>query len=350
MRTSAVADREPDEGDLSLMMPAIPYRDSIARWGPGVLMAFVIAAAAQFLSEHYGAPVMLFALLIGMAFNFLSEEGGQCAPGVELTASRLLKVGVALLGVRVTADQIASLGLKPLLFTPALIIMTFLSGLLLARLFNKSRHFGLVTGGAVAICGASAALALSSVMPKSDAMRRDTVFTVVAVTTLSTIAMILYPLAFAAFGLDETETGVLIGATIHDVAQVVGAGYAVSEHAGDVATYVKLLRVACLPAAVIILSLALRGETRGSDERYAFPWFAVAFAAILAANSFGLIPDPVRLAMDWTSRWLLIAAIAALGMKTSLKAMVDLGPAHLGVVVGETLFLAAAAVLAVKFL
>lgn len=317
---------------------------------PGVLMAFVIAAAAQFLSEHYGAPVMLFALLIGMAFNFLAEEGGKCAPGVNLTSSRLLKIGVALLGVRVTVDQISSLGAKPLLMAPVLIVLTFASGLIFARLFSKSRDFGVVTGGAVAICGASAALALSSVMPKSDAMRRDTIFTVVAVTTLSTVAMIIYPLLFGAMGLDETETGILIGATIHDVAQVVGAGYAVSDHTGDVATYVKLLRVACLPIVVIGLSLAMRRAGEVEPGQYVFPWFAVGFAVILGANSFGLIPETLRLAMDWASRWLLVAAIAALGMKTSLKAMADLGPKHIAVVVSETIFLFLAAMLAVKFL
>lgn len=333
---------------MTALTPAT-FHKHVGIFFPGVLMAFVIAAAAQFLSEHYGAPVMLFALLIGMAFNFLTETGGKCTPGVELTSSRLLKIGVALLGVRVTIDQIASLGVKPLLFTPALIILTILSGLVFAKLFSKSAKFGLITGGAVAICGASAALALASVMPKSDAMRRDTIFTVVAVTTLSTIAMIVYPMIFAVLGLDDVEVGVLIGATIHDVAQVVGAGYAVSEPTGDTATYVKLLRVACLPFAVIAFSLFIP-KADGSGGRFNFPWFAIGFAVILLANSTGIIPEPIRNGMDVSSRWLLVAAIAALGMKTSLKAMADLGPRHIGVVVMETAFLAFAAILVVKYL
>ncbi|MEO1253022.1 MAG: putative sulfate exporter family transporter [Pseudomonadota bacterium] len=320
-------------------MSALIDRNRIAAAAPGVLIAFVIAAAAQFISEHYGAPVMLFALLIGMAFNFLSEPESKCAPGVEYASSRLLKIGVALLGVRVTVGQIASLGVAPIVMIPILIGATIASGLLFAKIFNKSRAFGLVTGGAVAICGASAALALSSVMPKSEEMRRDTIFTVVAVTTLSTLAMIFYPVVFSAFGLDDTKMGVLIGATIHDVAQVVGAGYAVSEQAGDVATYVKLLRVACLPIVVIGFAFAFR-NSGGREGSFVFPWFAVGFAVILAANSVGLIPEVVRAAMDETSRWLLIAAIAALGMKTSLKAMLDLGPRHIGVVLAETALLA----------
>lgn len=326
----------------------VPWRERAGSLAPGVLMALVVAAAAQFLAEHYSAPVMLFALLIGMAFHFLSVEG-KCADGVDFTASRLLKVGVALLGARVTLDQIASLGAKPLLMTPVLIFLTIGSGVALARLLNKSSAFGVLSGGAVAICGASAALAIASVMPKSDALRRDAIFTVVAVTTLSTIAMIAYPIVFDAIGLTDTDTGLLIGATIHDVAQVVGAGYAVSLEAGDVATYAKLLRVACLPVVVIVLSLTFR-EARAPGERRVFPWFAVGFAVILGLNSAGLIPPAFRAGMEWASRWLLIAAIAALGMKTSLKAMADLGPRHIAVVVGETAILAIMAVIAVKFL
>ncbi|MEM1103599.1 MAG: putative sulfate exporter family transporter [Pseudomonadota bacterium] len=324
------------------------WRERAGALAPGVLIALTIAAASRFISEHYGAPAMLFALLIGMAFHFLTEEG-KCAEGVEFTSKTLLKWGVALLGARVTFDQIASLGIGPLLMAPALIIGTIGAGVLIARAFGRPWTFGLLTGGAVAICGASAALALSSVLPKTEEMRRDTLFTVVAVTSLSTVAMVLYPVLFASFGLDDMQIGVLIGATIHDVAQVVGAGYAVSEDAGNVATYVKLLRVACLPVAVLAYALIMRRAARagggGLEEAAApFPWFAVAFALILVANSVGAVPAPLRSAMDWSSGWLLIAAISALGMKTSLKAMASLGARHVWVVVAETVALCAAAV------
>ena len=315
---------------------------------PGVLIAFTIAAAARFISEHYGAPAMLFALLIGMAFHFLTEEG-KCVSGVEFTSKRLLKIGVALLGARVSFEQIASLGLEPIIMIPVLIVLTIGGGVVLSKAFSRSSDFGLLTGGAVAICGASAALAVSSVLPKTEEMRRDTLFTVVAVTSLSTVAMVLYPVLFGALGLSDEQVGILIGATIHDVAQVVGASYAVSDEAGDIATYVKLLRVACLPVVICAFAFAMRGRDMG-DAKAPFPWFAVAFAVILAANSFGLIPETIRQGMDWTSRWFLIAAISALGMKTSLKAMASLGPKHIGLVVAETVLLCVAAILIVLFI
>lgn len=323
------------------------FRDAALRMGPGVLMAFTIAAASTFISEHYGAPTMLFALLIGMAFHFLSLEG-RCVDGIQFTSSRLLKIGVALLGVRVTFSDIASLGAAPVMMTPVLIILTIAAGVGAAHLFGRGLRFGVLTGGAVAICGASAALAIAAVLPRRDNAESDTLFTVIAVTSLSTVAMIIYPILFNALGFDDHQIGYLIGATIHDVAQVVGAGYAVSEEAGAVATYVKLLRVACLPIVVIAVALASRRAV--GDSPAPFPWFAVGFAAMLAFNSLGVIPSWLQISLSEASQWLLVAAIAALGMKTSLKAMADLGPRHIGVVVAETIFLFGAALIAVMMI
>lgn len=308
---------------------------------PGILLAFTVATAATFLGDHYGAPVMLFALLLGMAFHFMSVEGPSAA-GIQFTSKRLLRIGVALLGARVTLEQIFALGLGPIGLVVLCIIVTMLAGMGISRLFGRSTQFGILTGGAVAICGASAALAISAVLPKSPEADRDTLFTVIAVTALSTIAMIVYPIVFAALGFADVEVGILFGATIHDVAQVVGAGYAVSPETGDVATYVKLLRVALLPVVVIGIAFAAR-RPEGSP-RPEIPVFAVAFGVILLVNSAGLIPPLVSEAVQATSRWLLVAAIAALGMKTSLKAMFELGPGHMMVVLIETLLLAVLAI------
>ena len=330
---------------MSLAIAALEKRDVAAALAPGVMIAFTIAAASTFISEHYGAPTMLFALLIGMAFHFLSLEG-RCVAGVQFTSSTLLKLGVALLGVRVTFSDIASLGVAPVAMTPVLILLTMAGGVGLASLFGRGVRFGILTGGAVAICGASAALAIAAALPSRSDGERDTLFTVIAVTSLSTLAMILYPILFHALGFSDHQIGYLIGATIHDVAQVVGAGYAVSDEAGAVATYVKLLRVACLPVVVIAIALASR---RPGARQAPFPWFAVGFAVMLLLNSLNVFPAFLRDALGAGSQWLLAAAIAALGMKTSLKAMADLGPRHIGVVVSETLFLCGAALVAVLF-
>jgi uncharacterized integral membrane protein (TIGR00698 family) len=196
-----------------------------------------------------------------------------------------------------------------------------------------------LTGGAVAICGASAALAISSVLPKSDSRERDTVFTVIGVTTLSTMAMVIYPIIIAFFGLDHAAVGMFLGGTIHDVAQVVGAGFSVSEETGHVATFTKLLRVAMLVPVVMALSVLFHARGDSTAGRR-LPGFLVVFVLLVAANSAGVIPEPVLAALKGISRWCLVTAIAALGMKTSLKAMAAVGWRPIALMVAETVFLA----------
>ena len=312
---------------------------------PGVLACGVVAAASTFLSQHYGAPVMLFALLLGMAMNFLSAEGA-CAPGIAFSARTLLRVGVALLGLRITAQQVAELGWQPFLLIVVAVALTIALSMIVARAMGFQALFGLLSGGATAICGASAALALAAALPSHPQKERATLFTVIGVSALSTLAMIAYPMLARWLGLSDHAAGVFLGATIHDVAQVVGAGYGMSREAGDVATLVKLMRVAMLvPVIVLAASLArarMRAEgTEQTTRPPLLPGFAVAFALLVAINSTGFVPAPVQALGSDVSRWLLVAAIAGIGMKTQLKDVAGVGLKPIVLMFGETFFLAA---------
>lgn len=307
---------------------------------PGLLAAATVAMAATFLSEHYGGPVMLFALLLGIAFQFLSEEG-RCAHGIQVASRNVLRIGVALLGARITVDQIVSLGVGPMVAVVVGVVLTVVVGALAGRAMGLGSKFGVLSGGAVAICGASAALAIASILPKDEQSERDTIFTVIAVTTLSTVAMIIYPLIVGLFGLDTVDAGFFLGGTIHDVAQVVGAGYSVSEQTGDFATFTKLLRVAMLLPVVFALSYLFRQRAEAGQKRSVpFQGFLFAFAALVAVNSLGAIPEPIRLGMVDVSRWCLVIAISALGMKTSLQALAEVGLRPIALIVAQTVFLA----------
>jgi uncharacterized integral membrane protein (TIGR00698 family) len=315
---------------------------------PGVLACGVVAAAATFLSEHYGAPVMLFALLLGMAMNFLSGDG-PCAAGIEFTARQVLRIGVALLGLRITFGQIAELGWQPAAIVVVSVVLTIGISMLVARMMGFHTLFGLLSGGATAICGASAALALSAALPAHALKERATLFTVVGVSALSTVVMIFYPMLARALGLDERLAGIFLGATIHDVAQVVGAGYGMSKETGDVATFVKLMRVAMLVPVIVFAVMLVRarfadmgdaGSATGKRPPL-LPWFAVAFAVLVAVNSTGWLPVAVAKGGSEISRWCLVAAIAGIGMKTQLKELAAVGLKPVLLMLGETLFLAA---------
>jgi uncharacterized integral membrane protein (TIGR00698 family) len=309
--------------------------------GPGLVITGMVALAASWLAEHYSTPVMLFALLLGIAVNFLSRDE-RCKPGIEFASRSILRLGVALLGARITFDQIQSLGGGALVLTAGAVSFTILCGVVLARGTGLTRNFGLLTGGSVAICGASAALAIASVLPRGPDHERDTIMTVVAVTALSTIAMVLYPVLAGALGLDPHTTGIFLGATIHDVAQVVGAGYSVSTEAGDTATIVKLFRVALLLPVVLVISFMLlrsgSAVTPGEDRPPLLPLFLVGFAGLVLVNSLGWLPAPAAKGLQEASRWCLVLAIAALGTKTSLGDLARVGWRPIAIIVGETLF------------
>jgi uncharacterized integral membrane protein (TIGR00698 family) len=252
---------------------------------------------------------------------------------------RGLRVAVGLLGAQISISEIMKLGSTPVFMVIGSVSLTILFGALVARVVGLSRPFGIMTAGAVAICGASAALAISSVLPKGEKHERDTVFTVIGVTALSTIAMIIYPVIIAFFHLDHAAVGVFLGGTIHDVAQVVGAGFSVSDETGNVATFTKLLRVAMLLPVVVTLSFVFHAHNTAKAGRQ-LPGFLVAFALLVAINSLGIIPAPALAALKSVSRWCLVTAIAALGMKTSLKAMAEVGGRAIALIVAETVFLA----------
>jgi uncharacterized integral membrane protein (TIGR00698 family) len=172
------------------------------------------------------------------------------------------------------------------------------------------------------------------------------------VSALSTVAMVLYPMLAQALGFAAPQAGVFLGATIHDVAQVVGAGYSISTEAGDTATLVKLMRVAMLLPVIVFAALLTRrnGQVEGAERPPLLPWFAVAFALLVAINSTGVVPRPVQSAGNDISRWFLVASIAGIGMKTHLRELVTVGLKPVALMLGETLFLALLALALLRWL
>ncbi|WP_170428331.1 YeiH family protein [Ruegeria arenilitoris] len=306
----------------------------------GILLVCVIAAAATFLSEHYGAPAMLFALLIGMAFHFLHSDQ-TFTPGLDFSAKTLLRFGVGLLGLRLSIGDVESIGLGPVAAVAGFVLATLACGVALSFLFGRGLAFGLLAAGSVAICGASAALAIASVLPPKSDREQDTLFVVIGVTALSTIAMIVYPILFATLGMNDLQSGFLLGATIHDVAQVVGAGYSISEDAGVIATFVKMVRVSLLPVVMILVMVSFRGA---QSQKVSLPWFLVMFIATAILANAGLVPQVVSGVLTDLSRWCLIIAISALGVKTSLATILRVKPSYGIILVAETLFLLGIAV------
>ena len=310
------------------------------------MISGLVAIAAQFVSEHYGAPAMLTALLFGMALNFLSEPESSAAEGIAFTAREILKFGIILLGARISAELLRDIGWAHFALVVLAMLATLIAGLGLGRVLGKSASFSLLTSCATAICGASAAIAIASVLPRTEQSDEELSFTVLAVTVLSTLAMIFYPILASSLQLTDTQAGAFLGATIHDVAQVIGAGFVISDAAGESATLIKLTRVTLLAPIVIIIALAFRQRTlaaAGGDHPRS-PWlppFVIGFLVIAALNSVDLIPEMLKTFAIEASRAALLMAISAVGLKSSLRKFASLGGVSVLLIAGETLFLAA---------
>lgn len=320
----------------------------LAQLWPGFGLAGLLALAATFVATLHGGPQLLYALFFGMALHHLHGDA-RSRPGIEFCARTVLRLGVGLLGARITAAQIAALGWT----TAAVVVLGVISTLgvaqWLGRRLGLTRAEATLSGGAVAICGASAALALSAVLPRDKNSDRFTLMVVVTVTLLSTAAMVLYPLVARLLHLPPALAGLFLGGSIHDVAQVVGAGYMLDHATGDIATVVKLLRVALLTVVVVVVSAAFRQARAASESadaarpgrtRGLVPWFLWMFVALVLINSLGLIATPVQELANQLSRACLVVAIAALGLKTSFAQLAQAGWRPMLLIVVETVWLA----------
>ena len=328
------------------------YRAKATLLFPGVLVSLIVALSAQFVADHYGAPAMLMALLFGIALNFLSSEG-KTVQGIQFCAKTILRIGVALLGLRISVSMLSDLGVPLILLVIAGLVATIGVGLLIGPRFGYGPRFSFLTAGSVAICGASAAMAIAAILPKDERSEQRLVFTVVGVTLLSTIAMILYPIFATSIGMDELQTGIFIGATIHDVAQVVGAGFSVSESTGETATLIKLFRVAMLAPVVVIATMVIRMNVTTSDDMQRppiLPFFVIGFITLATLNSLATLPVAITDTAGTLSKWALLTSIAAVGMKTSIKDVAQVGGAAIALIVIETLFLAGFILVGLTFL
>jgi len=325
---------------------------ALRRLAPGFALSGMVAvmavAGAPFVARVVPIPAMVLALLIGIALNRVAARP-VFQPGLVFCVKQLLRWAVALLGLRIALGDIAALGLATGILVVAAMVVTIAAGFVFARLLGLSAPYGALAGVGTAVCGASATLATAAVLPDYTRKDTDIVFVVVAVNALATLAIVVYPPLCVVLGFDDQVTGVMLGATIHDVAQVVGAGYAVSETAGNAAVIVKLFRVFLLLPVVLATGWWFaRKSAAASAASVPVPVFAFVFLALCVINS--VLPSidavaplyaEVKISLVEVSTGGLLVAIAALGLGTSLAAIGTLGWRHIATVGATTLVILA---------
>ena len=316
----------------------------------GVIVCGLIGGFAIFGSQLYQAPVMLAAIILGLTVHFLSAIK-ELQSGINWCAKNLLYIGVALLGLRIDIADLTHAGLPVLSLILFTLVATISIGYVVSRSLGQTKGFSFIIGGSVAICGVSAAAALCASMEECKTRDQELAITVAGITVLSTLVMLFYPVISQAIGLNDMAAGTLMGGSIHNVSQAVGAGLAVSEHAGDIAVLTKLLRVSMLLPIVFIIAV-LAGRRSASAEKSAaekikayFPPFLVVFFILATLSCMHVVPAQVTSIGSELATVALVVSLVAIGIKTDLKEVASVGVKPL-IAMGITTVAMAAIVLA----
>lgn len=313
-------------------------RRAITEYVPGLLLCATAALAAAWLASQYGFPIILLGLLIGLALSFVSDVE-VTAPGLDFAAKRFLQAGIVLLGLQVTFSQVIALGWVTFGGLVLVMLGAFGAAMVAARFSGQSREAGILAGGATAICGISAALALYGVIGKDRLDQARFSVTLVGIAVASAIAVTIYPALAQIADFSDRQAGFLIGASVHDAGQAIGGAFAYSDEAGRDGTVVKLARVAMLGPLVALVAIWLGGTRKGmaSKGRALLPWFILGFLLLLIANSVIAVPGVVREGALDVSKALLLLAVTATAMRSRLSDLLDAGWATLMPVIAASL-------------
>ena len=305
----------------------------------GIVIVLIISVFVTFLSEFsFFKDLAISTLIIGILFGMLYANSikkyfpQSFDKGVAFCTKTLLRTGIVLYGFRLTFQNLEEVGFSGV-FTAFLIVSsTFIIGYLFGtKVLKLDREITILTSAGSAICGAAAVLATESVL-KSPAYK--SAIAVSTVVVFGTIAMFLYPFLFklGILNLSDSNMGIYIGATLHEVAHAVGAGEALGENVSSNAVIVKMIRVMMLAPFLIILSIWLLKtavnstiDNKDKKAKIIIPWFALMFIVVVAFNSFDLLSLQIVESINYLDSFILTVAMTALGMQTSFDKFKNVG-------------------------
>ncbi|BCH08675.1 membrane protein [Mesorhizobium sp. 131-3-5] len=317
---------------------------------PGIVLVAMITAVA--FSAHNVSGFALFSPMIltvvaGMVYSNVLGTPVHAKAGIAFSQKRLLRFAIVLLGFQLTLGQVVSIGAGGVGIVAATLGATFLFTVTLGRLIGVDRKLAQLIAAGTSICGASAIVATNIV---TDARDEDVTYAVASITLFGTVAMLGFPLLAPLLGLDQHAFGLWAGASIHEVAQVIGAGFQNGTQSGEIATVAKLTRVAMLAPMVIALGLmARRGSRDQSAARPPMPWFVAAFIAVVALNSLVTIPAEVKSAMALATTIMLTMGLAAMGLQADISQLRSRGLRPLALAFCAFLFIGGFSLMLVKF-
>ncbi|WP_434221325.1 YeiH family protein [Mesorhizobium opportunistum] len=322
---------------------------------PGIVLVAMITGVAFSARNVSGFALfspMILAVVAGMVYSNVLGTPAHAKAGIAFSQKRLLRFAIVLLGFQLTLGQVVSIGAGGVGIVAATLGATFVFTIMLGRLIGVDAKLAQLIAAGTSICGASAIVATNIV---TDARDEDVTYAVASITLFGTVAMLGFPLLAPMLGLDQHAFGLWAGASIHEVAQVIGAGFQNGTQSGEIATVAKLTRVAMLAPMVIALGLMARRGTRdqSSDQsgtRPPMPWFVAAFVAVVALNSLVAIPAEVKAAMALATTIMLTMGLAAMGLQADISQLRSRGLRPLALAFSAFLFIGGFSLMLVKFI
>ena len=301
--------------------------------GHGVLLIALFSCAAFYIgSARIFTEISLSPMIIGIVLGMVYANSLRMhlpdtwVPGIQFCSKKILRLGIILYGFRLTFQDVVAVGTAGIVIDAIVVTVTIIGGYWLGKLLRMDRDIALLTSIGSGICGAAAVLGAEATLRTKPYKTAVAVATVVIFGTLS---MFLYPIAYRAGILDlsPVQMGIFGGSTLHEVAHAVGAGNAMGGEIANVTVIVKMIRVMMLVPVLLVLAwwvaasrksvaVAEGGEAAGKSK-IAVPWFALGFLAVIAFNSFDLLPAAVVDVINYIDTFLLTMAMAALGAETS---------------------------------
>ncbi len=336
--------------ELSKPVSSPAQHGPIVRALPGVAACAAIAGVAygvRTLPGIHDFSPMIIAIALGILIRNTVGTHAALTWGIGFSMRRLLRLAIILLGVQLTFGQVAETGLRGVGVILVAVASTFLFTLAIGRLIGADPRLTRLIAAGTSICGASAVAAANSVV---DAHDEDVSYAVACVTVFGSIAMFAYPLLQGAIGLSARDYGLWAGSSIHEIAQVVAATFAVGREAGDFGTVAKLTRVMTLAPMVFAMAAFLPslGDAGAERPKAPLPLFVLGFIALVAVNSVISIPPALKAEASVVSTFLLTMALAAMGLETSVAKLKAKGlkPALTGAI--ASLFIASLSLILIR--
>lgn len=273
----------------------------------------------------------VIALLLGMALNPLVYKTNFFKPGIQLTAKQILRMSIVLMGLTLGFSQILEVGKYSLIVMCFTLLTAFGGGYLLGRVFRMNWRLSSLISAGTGICGGSAIAAISPVIDAEDS---DIAYAISATFIFDIVMVILFPIAGRYFGMSDMGFGLWAGTAVNDTSSVVAAGYAFSDAAGAYAMIVKLTRtLSIIPTVLIFSFIQSRAQNAQGQATKApqvnilkiFPFFILLFLVMVAIKSSGFLPDSVGSTASVISKYGMVMALGAIGLKTNFKEMARSG-------------------------